>query len=70
MIGLAVSTSQNATMIQFRGGPLDGKSGLYDHCAFDSIQFSDETKRVTHVYVPEDKWWSPIYRYDRMLTWE
>lgn len=31
MIGQAVSTSQNACMIQFSGGgPYDGQSGLYD----------------------------------------
>lgn len=48
MIGSIFSTSQNATVISFTGGPHDGEKGLYDHDRYQSIQFV--IGRSTHVY--------------------
>lgn len=37
MIGLTYSTSHNACIIRFVGGPWDGKTGLFDHDKYDGI---------------------------------
>lgn len=68
LLGLTYSTSLNATMIQFIGGPFDGDSGLFDSAFMDSVQFSDPTERVTHRYVPIQKG-LPQYRFDESFLW-
>ena len=50
MIGRPWSTSPNACVIQFRGGPYDGQRGLFDHDHFDSIQVSCYGERKTYRY--------------------
>lgn len=39
VVGQQYSTSQNACMLSFIGGPMHGKTGLYDHDKFNSIGF-------------------------------
>lgn len=67
MIGHLYSTSQNACIIRFVGGPYDGQSGLYDHDRFHSIQFSDARKDQTHVYEPIR---SEVYGFVKTVTWD
>jgi hypothetical protein len=52
MIGQSLSSSQNAIMIQFIGGPHDGECGLFDHGHFDSIQFADGENKCSWIYEP------------------
>ena len=48
--GYAWSTSGNACMIHFRGGPYDGQEGLFGHDRYDSIQVSCYSERKTYRY--------------------
>ncbi len=50
--GQSYSTSPNCCIIKFVGGPWDGKSGLYDHHNFQSIQVCKSEERKTYSYTP------------------
>lgn len=67
MIGQSYSTSLNACVIRFHGGPYDGQEGLFDHLQFQSISFCDPTKKVTHEYKPD---WSGDYAHARTYKWK
>ena len=68
MIGQTYSISQNACMITLVGGPYDGESGLFDHSQWQSIQFSDCKKQVTHIYKPSKV--ARTYMYERAWEWD
>lgn len=67
-IGHAYSTSPNAGIIRFVGGPHDGDFGLFDHDQMETILFTSQTepcfvfdiayKRIGHFlygFVPKEK---------------
>ena len=49
-VGQSHSTSPNACMIRFKGGPYDGKQGLFDHQEYDQIGVSVAVERTTYGY--------------------
>lgn len=59
MSGQAYSTSPNACVIRFVGGPWDSESGLFDHAHYDSILSHPHYYRPSReygVYVYDEKW--------------
>lgn len=46
------STSQNACVIRYVGGPLDGQQELVDHDHYDAMHFSYPDVRMNAVYKP------------------
>ena len=68
MIWQSYSTSQNACIVTLVGGPYDGESGLLDHSQWQSIQFGDCEKQVTHMYKPSKV--ARTYAYAGVHEWE
>lgn len=62
------STSQNACMINFVGGPLDGESDLYDTHRFQSIDLCNSIERKTYCYTPS-VWDSKTFVLTKIYEW-
>lgn len=57
--GFTISTSHNALMVQFVGGPYDGEEGLYDSFG-PGITLVDWQNNLGHNYEPANR---PNYRF-------
>ena len=66
MIGQAWSTSLNAGIIRFVGGPNDGQSGLFDFDRYNSIAFGDMKLKVTDEYQRIGDY---LFGYKRSFRW-
>jgi hypothetical protein len=65
--GHPFSTSPNACMIRFTGGPYDGQSGLYDHAQWNGINVCIQEEEKTYSYT---KAGPRHYRLDKVWSWK